>query len=107
MPTPRKGQRFKARRDIQLRSRVIFAAPFSSSSRGTLPRGEIVIIDRDPAQGATAFSALPEHYSELEHVFVPPRDRAHARYSDYVLVLYPRTLAREFVALPDPDTPAH
>jgi hypothetical protein len=82
---------------------VIFAAPFSSSSRGTLPKGEIVIIDRDPVQGATVFSAVPEHYSELQHLFVPPRDRAHPRYSDYALMLYPRTLAREFEPVLEAD----
>jgi hypothetical protein len=97
---PRKGQRYKALRDIQIESIVLFGAPFSSASRGILPKGEIITIEKDPKEEATLAIAVPNHYKDLEEVFVPKRDRMDSKYSDYYLVMRFRTLAKEFERVP-------
>jgi len=93
---PKAGERFRAIRDTPVHGVITLQAPGSSGFIGTLPRGEIVTVEKDPPSHATAVYARPERYEEMADLLVPPSDRASPLYGSYTLVISFDSLKQDF-----------
>lgn len=94
---PRKGNRFRAIRDIEVHVGIWFHAPYSSSCRGVIPKGEILRLDYDPDPSETTGCTLaPERYDDLEEQLVDSAARSDGPYSGYTLSVSYVELDRDF-----------
>ncbi|HEV3272607.1 MAG TPA: hypothetical protein VGZ93_10545 [Candidatus Methylacidiphilales bacterium] len=80
-----KGMRFRTRREINVRGIIVFGAPFSNGFEGTLPKGEVLILDSEPRDSAKGMWLIPERYKHFELLFVPERDRLNPDYGNYAV----------------------
>ncbi|MCG8588689.1 MAG: hypothetical protein MJE66_05305 [Proteobacteria bacterium] len=96
---PRKGNRYRARRDLAVSGVITFGAPFTLGFDGVLPQGEVVAVDMDPPAWAGGVYLVPERTSHFEEQFVPQRDRDHEDYSSYAIAVSFEDLERDFEPL--------
>jgi hypothetical protein len=101
MNRPRKGQRYRSTADLEVGGLTLFAAPASGGFRACLPCGETVTVEFDPPPHATAVSARPDRYGELEPTLVPEADRKNGKYVGYALVIDLNQLANHFEEIRD------
>src|SRR5215212_9784694 len=97
---PMAGQRFRSLDNISVRGLIHLRAPATGSFAGTLPRGEVVVVDLEPPAHATAVSVRPLRYCELELSLVPSEDRADPKYASYSLVIPLELLLKGFEPVP-------
>lgn len=64
---------------------VTFCAPCSGGFHGTIPAGEILIVDQEPPASARGTYFVPARYKDFEHQFVSDRDRSDPKYSGYAI----------------------
>ena len=95
MALPTIGSRFKAKRDVIVKGRIEFGAPFDDSFEGTLPEGEIVIFEGDTGGYGNAY-LRPEKYDYFEKVFIPEFTRRYPDYGNYTIVCSYDNLKRDF-----------
>ena len=81
-----KGMRFRTRRDVPVRGIVNFRAPCTGGFEGTLPAGEILILEHEPPDFAKGMPLIPARYKDFEHLFVSERDRNDPTYNGYAVV---------------------
>ncbi len=96
---PRRGDRFRSTRDVEVRGLVTFRNPSSGGFKAVLPRGEIVIVENDPPRDAKAVYTVPERYEALEQLLVPTEDRNSKTYGSYTLVIRFEQLTEAFELL--------
>jgi hypothetical protein len=97
--SPKKGDRYRARRDVAVNGIVTFGAPFTGGFTGILPRDATCIIDLEPPQRAQGVYLVPDDYARFETMFVSQHDRSSADYSGYAMSVSFDELARSFEKL--------
>ena len=80
-----KGMRLRTRREMSVRGVITFGAPCSGGFEGSIPAGEILIVDQDPPAFAKGVYLVPGRYKDFERLFVPESDRADPAYSGYAI----------------------
>lgn len=93
---PKAGERFRAQRDTPVQGVITLRTPGSAGFAGTLPRGEIVAVQKDPPSHAKGVYARPERYEEMARLLVPPSDLANPLFGSYVLVISFESLEQDF-----------
>jgi hypothetical protein len=83
----RKGDAIRCRQDIRTHGLTHWRAPFTGSFECTIPAGTVLMVDVDPAPGATGFYCLPKDYEAFEKEHVPEEDRKTGKYAGYSFVL--------------------
>ena len=101
MTRPSRGQRFRSLRAVDVSGLVLLAAPATGGFSANFPEGEAVTVEFDPPPHATAISARPDRYSELEALLVPENERLADKYVGYALVISLETLERHFTLVRD------
>ncbi len=96
---PKKGQRFRSRKDLQIGGVVTFSAPYTGSFEGVLPKGEVLIVEFDPPPNATGVYLQPVNYAPLEMRLISTEDRSHPKYDSYAISLTFESLAKDFELL--------
>ncbi len=94
--TPRRGDRYRSKRDVPVGGIVTFRNPSSGGFRATLSGGEIVTVKSDPPPGAKGVYVRPERYEALEQLFVPAPDFESEAYDSYALVISFEQLTQDF-----------
>ncbi len=90
------GQRFRSLADFPANALTQWDAPFTGSSSGVLPAGELVEVIDDPVPGFPATGCRSVRYEELHAIFVQESDRRAPKYSGYYLVIALKDLAESF-----------
>src|SRR5689334_16174186 len=62
-------------------------APFTGGFECVVPAGIVLVVDRDPVEGAEGVGFRPLLYEEMERVLVPEEDRPAETYDGYSLVI--------------------
>ncbi len=94
---PKRGQIYRALRDIPILGAVLLKAAGSGGFRATLPKGTRIVIESNPVDGASHVQALPLNYGELESVLVPEIERRDPKYQSYGISINLNYLYRHFV----------
>ena len=81
----RRGERFVAREDVDLRVVTYWDAPYTGGHSARLPRGTVVVASEDQIPDVPGFGCVPEDYEGLEPVLVPDGDRTAEKYGGYSL----------------------
>jgi len=95
------GERYRSIRSVQVGGLALLAAPATGGFHAVLPTDETVTVEFDPPPHATAISARPERYSELETVLVPENERKGSKYVGYALIIGFDKLAESFEKVSD------
>jgi len=94
----RKGQRFRALRDLDVICLTQWRAPATFGDYVVFPSGETFQVLTDPPTSASAAACLPER-AELEARFVPENERDDPKYNGYHLSIGLDLIARDCEAL--------
>jgi hypothetical protein len=81
------GERWRVVKDMPASGITTWAAPFTGGFECVIPRDTVLVVENDPPMGASAVYCVPEHYRELEAVFVAREDYQAEKYSGYALVI--------------------
>ena len=93
---PTKGQRYRAKVDLDVIGVISFAAPFTSGFQGTFPKGATATVAEDPPSFARGVHLRPDDYEHFERLFVPEAERRDQKYSDYSVVVAFDALLEQF-----------
>ena len=81
---PRKGDIYEAIDDLEVDYLTSWFAPYTGGGRGTLMRGERIVVDSDPSDPTPlGVYAKPENYKEVEMRIVPEDERTHYKYGGF------------------------
>ncbi len=101
-PVPAVKQRFRTLMEMRVDGLIHYNAPFTGGFQNkSLPAGEVLLLDYDPPEGATACALVPERYERFEEEFVPPGERSSHKYAGYSISLSMREMAEKLEKLPD------
>ncbi|HVT07515.1 MAG TPA: hypothetical protein VHO67_08660 [Polyangia bacterium] len=87
MNRPTKGQRYRAKSDLDVRGIISYSAPFTGGFRGTLPAGATLTVEDDPPSFARGVYLRPDDYRRFESLFVSADERGAHNYSGYAVVV--------------------
>jgi hypothetical protein len=93
---PKKGDVYEATTDVEVSYLTSWAAPCTGGGKGTLMKGERVVIDADPLPRAIIANGRPIDYLRVEERVVPFTDRTNGQYSGFYLLLKTIDLSRYF-----------
>jgi hypothetical protein len=80
-----KDVRLRARKAMPIEGVITYGAPVSGRFEGTLPAGEILRLDYEPADSVDGVWLVPEGYAELEQLFIPTQVQTQKGYSGYAV----------------------
>jgi hypothetical protein len=88
-------------RPVEIGALSLFAAPATGGFSTLFPGGETVTVEFDPPSDATAVSARPDRYAELEAILVPESERKSNNYVGYALIIDLGRLSEDFEKVGD------
>jgi hypothetical protein len=101
MIIPRKGQRFRVKRDLSVSGVIVYGAPCSGYFEGCLPCGEIVALDYDPKPDSKSCWLKPERYDHFEEIFIPQKTRRDQEYDHFAISCSYKELELEYECVED------
>ena len=89
MPHPHvaAGNKFLVVRPLPTRGLVQWRAPFTSGFERVIPKGTVLVAERDAPRLSTGFVCVPTNSAELESQIVPGADRGVDKYAGYYFFL--------------------
>jgi hypothetical protein len=85
MIPPKKNDRFRTTKALEVQGIIIFGAPCSGGFRGQLPAGEVMILDYEPKPWAKGVWLRPERYRHFEQLFVDEKTRRDPEYDRFAV----------------------
>ena len=93
---PRQGDVYEAMEDLQVHYLTSWQAPFTGGGKGTMRRGEQVVVRYLVHPQPIAVGAHPMNYHEVEARLVPETDRRDERYGGFYLSISTADLNAKF-----------
>ena len=98
-----KDARLRTREKLQVEWVITYGGPLSKRFAGTLPEGEILRLDYEPADSVQGVWLIPEKYVEYENVFIPQAAKTEKAYNGYAVYCPYETIGRCFELLSRPN----
>jgi len=95
----KKGARFRTLADITAKGLIHWNAPLTTGFRCVIPKGTILVAQRDSSPFSLGFGCVPENRADFERKFVPETDRAASGYAGYSFVFTRFAIGRKLSVL--------
>jgi hypothetical protein len=98
----RRGDRIRARYDVEIPVLTLFSVRYTGGDRAVLPK-DTVLVTHDAAPGADGVTGYPENYDAVEPILAPDDVLRDPTYRAYYVSLPFTQIAEDFDQLPPLD----